>query len=79
MANAVRRALAAESISIGLTDPLSNEIVFVDALMGPLFAGLPPIRLKLGQGIAGWVALNGEPTIVNDVYTDKRFFANVDK
>lgn len=79
VANAVRRALAAESISIGLTDPLSNEIVFVDALMGPLFAGLPPIRLKLGQGIAGWVALKGEPTIVNDVYTDKRFFANVDK
>lgn len=79
VANAVRRALAAESISIGLTDPLSNEIVFVDALMGPLFAGLPPIRLKLGQGIAGWVALNGQPTIVNDVYKDTRFFANVDK
>jgi two-component system phosphate regulon sensor histidine kinase PhoR len=79
VANAVRRALAAESISIGLTDPLSNEIVFVDALMGPLFAGLPPIRLKLGQGIAGWVAMNGDPTIVNDVYEDTRFFANVDK
>jgi signal transduction histidine kinase len=79
VANAVRRALAAESISIGLTDPLSNELVFVDALMGPLFAGLPPVRLKLGVGIAGWVALNGEPTIVNDVYTDKRFFSSVDK
>jgi signal transduction histidine kinase len=79
VANAVRRALAAESISIGLTDPLSNELVFVDALMGPLFAGLPPVRLKLGVGIAGWVALNGEPTIVNDVYTDTRFFSSVDK
>jgi GAF domain-containing protein len=79
VANAVRRALAAESISIGLTDPLSNQIVFVDALMGPLFTGLPPIRLKLGQGIAGWVAMNGQPTIVNDVYKDTRFFAKVDK
>lgn len=79
VANAVRRALAAESISIGLTDHLSNELVFVDALMGPLFAGLSPVRLKLGVGIAGWVALNGEPTIVNDVYTDNRFFSNVDK
>ncbi|MFZ0543972.1 MAG: ATP-binding protein [Candidatus Promineifilaceae bacterium] len=79
VANAVRRALAAESISIGLSDHVSNEIVFVDALMGPLFSGLPPIRLKLGQGIAGWVALNGEATIVNDVYKDTRFFAKVDK
>ncbi len=79
VADAVRRALAAESISIGLTDPLSNELVFVDALMGPLFAGLPPVRLKVGVGIAGWVALNGEPTIVNDVYTDTRFFSSVDK
>jgi signal transduction histidine kinase/GAF domain-containing protein len=79
VADAVRRALAAESISIGLTDSLSSEIVFVDSLMGPLFAGLPPVRLKLGQGIAGWVALNGEPTIVNDVYTDTRFFSKIDK
>jgi hypothetical protein len=57
VADAVRRALAAESISIGLTDHLSNELVFVDALMGPLFAGLPPIRLKLGR-LSNWTPMN---------------------
>jgi PAS domain-containing protein len=79
VADAVRRTLNAESISIGLTDPASGEIVFVDALMGPLFHNLPPIRLQPGQGIAGWVAAHAEPLIVNNVYDDRRFFAKVDQ
>jgi len=36
------------------------------------------IQLKLGQGIAGWVAESGEAVIVPDVSTDKRFYSNVD-
>ncbi|MCI0394531.1 MAG: ATP-binding protein, partial [Chloroflexi bacterium] len=78
VADAVRRALGAESISIGLTDDTSGEIIFVDALMGPLFNNLPPIRLQPGQGIAGWVATKGEPLIVNNVYADQRFYSKVD-
>ena len=53
--------------------------MFVDALMGPLFGNLPQVRLKLGEGIAGWVALHGEPAIVNDAYSDKRFFSKIDR
>ena len=79
VADAVRRTLNAESISIGLTDANSGEIVFVDSLMGPLFQSMPPIRLQPGQGIAGWVATHAEPLIVNNVYDDQRFFAKVDQ
>ncbi len=77
--DAVRRALGVESISIGLTDIHSNEIVFNPSLMGPLFRKIAPIRLQIGQGVAGWVALHGKPTIVNDPYQDQRFFSRPDK
>ncbi len=77
--DAVRRALGAESISIGLTDPSGTEIVFVEKLMGPIFRDLPPLRLKMGQGVAGWVAQHGEATIVNDPYGDSRFFSKIDR
>jgi len=37
------------------------------------------MQLKLGQGIAGWVAEKGEPVIVQDVNSDSRFYQKVDK
>jgi signal transduction histidine kinase len=79
VSDAVRRAIGAESISVGMTDTTSNEVVFVDALMGPLFGKLPQVRIKLGEGIAGWVALHGEPAIVNDAYSDQRFLSKIDR
>jgi sigma-B regulation protein RsbU (phosphoserine phosphatase) len=33
----------------------------------------PDLRLKLGQGLVGWVAENKEPVIVPDVSKDKRY------
>lgn len=74
----VRRTLNVESVSIGQRELSTGNIEFIDVLMGPLFQDLPPIRLKRGQGIAGWVAENREPVIVNDVYADKRFYSQVD-
>jgi len=77
--NAVRRVLGAESLTIGLTDPSGEKIVFVEALMGPTFRDVPSVSFKIGQGIAGWVALHGEPAIVNDAYADRRFSSRVDR
>lgn len=77
--HAVRRVLGAESLTIGLTDPTGEKIVFVEALMGPAFRDIPSISFKIGQGIAGWVALHGEPAIVNDAYADRRFSSRVDR
>lgn len=37
------------------------------------------IKLKMGEGIAGWVAQTGKPVIVPDVQSDPRFANKVDK
>lgn len=36
------------------------------------------ITLKVGQGIAGWVAQHGEAVIVQDVDSDQRFYSEID-
>ena len=37
------------------------------------------IQLKIGQGIAGWVAETGNAIIVPDVSSDSRFFSEIDQ
>ncbi len=37
------------------------------------------VRIKMGQGIAGWVAQHGETVVVPDTTKDTRFFAKVDE
>jgi two-component system phosphate regulon sensor histidine kinase PhoR len=44
-----------------------------------MFERLPPVRLKRGQGIGGWVAEHQEPVIINNAYSDQRFFSGVDR
>jgi two-component system phosphate regulon sensor histidine kinase PhoR len=74
----IRQTLNVETLSIGLIEPVTGDIVFVEKLFGPMFERLPPVRLKRGQGIAGWVAEHKEPVIISDAYADKRFFSGVD-
>ena len=69
----IRRILHVESISVGLTDPKSGEVMFIESLMGAPSENLPHIRLQPGQGVAGWVSEHGEAVIINDAYADKRF------
>src|SRR5260370_30572467 len=40
---------------------------------------LKTVRLKVGEGIAGWVARHGESLIVPDVYNDPRFAKRIDE
>lgn len=79
LAGPIRRTLNVETFSIGLREPITGDIIFVEVLLGPQFEKLPPIRLKRGQGLGGWVAENGEPVIINDTYSDQRFFSHVDQ
>lgn len=74
----IRSTLDVETLSVGMVEPASGDIIFVNELMGPEFADLPTVRVKKGQGIAGWVAEHKEPVIINDTYADKRFFSGVD-
>ncbi len=79
LAGTIRRTLQVESLSVGLREKHSGDVVFVGSLMGATLENLPEIRVKPGQGIAGWVAEHGEAVIVNDTYADERFYAGADR
>ncbi|MGH7164567.1 MAG: HD domain-containing phosphohydrolase, partial [Nitrospiraceae bacterium] len=68
----------AEAGSLLLLDEAANELYFEVAL-GEKGEGVREIRLKVGQGIAGYVAQTGEPVIINDVQHDPHFSPQADK
>ncbi|MBN1536372.1 MAG: GAF domain-containing protein [Anaerolineales bacterium] len=74
----ISQALCVEVVSLALIDPKQNELVF-GASTGEKSQNVVGVRLKMGQGIAGWVATHGEGVVVPDVSTDPRFFPDVDK
>lgn len=72
-----KETLEAEASSLMLLDEKSNELVFEVAL-GEKGDIIKQFRIPLGDGIAGWVAMTGEPLIVNDVGKDPRFAKKYD-
>ncbi|MCL5024185.1 MAG: GAF domain-containing protein [Nitrospirae bacterium] len=68
----------AETGSLLFVDEETGDLYFDVALGGPGEC-VKTIRLAKGQGIAGWVAEHGEPTIVHDVQNDPRFFRDADR
>lgn len=74
--------LAADVIDAGaaslmLIDEERQELVF-EVSHGSRGQMLRQQRIPLDEGIAGWVARNGYPVIVNDARTDPRFSHRVD-
>jgi diguanylate cyclase (GGDEF)-like protein len=67
----------AEAGSVLLLDEETNELYF-ELTEGEKKNDIKRFRLKVGEGIAGWVALHGEPLIVEDVATDPRFCNKMD-
>ncbi|GAB7081759.1 PP2C family protein-serine/threonine phosphatase [Megalodesulfovibrio paquesii] len=74
----------AQASSILLYDSTAKELVFWYARTGE---GAPAttedilkssIRLKLGEGIAGWVAQHRKALLIEDVSTDQRFCGRAD-
>jgi len=66
------RVVKAEAASILLLDEKTNELYF-DVALGEAGAQIKQIRLKMGEGLAGWVAQNKQAAIVNDVQADPRW------
>ena len=64
--------------SLLMVDEEQNELYFAIAV-GDKAEALKNIRLKVGEGIAGWVAQHGEQQIVPDVSADPRFAKRIDK
>lgn len=65
--------LECERTTLFLVDAELNEIILV------VGRGAANIRLPIGQGIAGHVALTGQPVNIPDPYNDSRFDPSFDK
>jgi diguanylate cyclase (GGDEF)-like protein len=64
--------------SLLMVDETTDELYFAIAV-GPAADSLKSLRLKMGEGIAGWVAKHGESLIVPDVYKEPRFAKRIDE
>ncbi len=70
-----KRLFVAEACSIALIDENAKQLAFIFSAGG---AEVGNFRMKLGQGIVGWVAQSGEGVISRDVSRDHRFFSGID-
>ncbi len=68
----VEQALNAEVSSIFEVDQVKGEL-FIRLARGPGSDKIKDLRLKIGEGIAGWVAQTEKPLICPDPYADPRF------
>jgi len=73
-----REVMKSEAASFLLMDPVTGELYF-DVAVGEKGGALQHIRLKKGEGIAGWVAEHQKPAVVNDVAQDPRWTQKGDK
>jgi diguanylate cyclase (GGDEF)-like protein len=69
--------IKAKNWTLFLLDPETQELYF-EVVVGLDKKPLSHIRIKPGEGIAGAVALSGEPLMVPDVQSDPRFSNRVD-
>ncbi len=63
--------------SLLLVEPETNEMRF-EIVVGKAAEKLRGMRMKIGEGIAGWVIQNNQPVLVEDVTKDPRFNAHMD-
>lgn len=74
----VEETLGVEACSVLLLDEETDELIF-RAVSGLGKDKLLNLRLKPWQGIAGWVAQEGQSALINDVSRDPRFYSRVDR
>lgn len=75
---AINEKMQVETGSILLRDPASDEIYFAKVLKGKI-EQFQSVRLKVGQGVVGWVIAMGKSVIVQDATIDPRWYADVDR
>lgn len=77
-----KNVMDAEACSILLLNKETNKLEFQVAICEDNTSSeilKKKICLEMGQGIAGWVAANLKPLVIDDVKTDSRFFNEADK
>lgn len=65
--------------SMLVVDDETGELVFVLSRGSMPQDRLAGIRIPTGKGIAGWVAANRKPAIVNNTEQDDRFYGAIDR
>jgi HD-GYP domain-containing protein (c-di-GMP phosphodiesterase class II) len=73
-----QQTLKASASSVLLFDENERELLF-EVAEGQAGKALKQVRLSSQSGVAGWVARNGKPLIVNDVTKDPRFHKGIDE
>ena len=74
-----KQVMNADASSLMLIDEKTNELVYEVAL-GTVGEKLKQeFRLKMGQGIAGTVAQEGKPLLLEDAYTHPKFYRGHDE
>lgn len=74
----IGQALRVQAASLALIDQPTGELVFKTAT-GWVSEQVVGTRLKMGHGIAGWVAQEKRGIIIPDVHKDPRFDPETDK
>ncbi len=75
----IKDIMEAEASTLLLYEEDTRDLVFKVALGEAGRELQERYRVKLGQGIAGWVAEQRKAVYINDVYNDVRFDPNFDK
>jgi diguanylate cyclase (GGDEF)-like protein len=74
----VERLIKPRAWSLLLVDSATGDLIFEIAVSN-VSEQLKGMRLERGKGIAGWVALHGEPLLIADVSSDDRFAEHLDQ
>ena len=74
----INQLMQVEAGSMYLVDEEAQELVLQVSLREQM-ERLGGLRLKMGQGIAGWVAQHNQSALVLDAQKDERFYAESDK
>lgn len=77
--SAAEKVMHCEASSLMLIDEATNELVYRVALGEKGKDIKEKFRLRMGQGIAGWVAEHGKPVVVADAANDPRFYSKPDE
>ncbi|MGZ6825455.1 MAG: GAF domain-containing protein [Mycobacteriales bacterium] len=72
VASTAMRMFGAQACSLALLTDDDTELVFT-TVVGAGSDRVRGLRLPSGQGIAGWVAMSGQPLVVTDLQRDPRW------
>ena len=72
-----RQLVRSEAWTLFLIDEKSQELV-CSAAIGEHAESFRQFRLKLGEGVAGWVAREAKPLVIGNGVEDSRFYSGMD-